>query len=232
MSGTEQTIRVAVIEDDRAYREGLVFLLNATIGLTCVGDFPNASEAAKYSNPEKPDVVLLDLDLGTGQQDGNASLPVLRRSFPQAKFLVLTALYQPERVFEAVRRGAAGYLRKTCSFDELPSAIRDVHSGSARLSPELFQLIYDALQNPVPRSDEWTKLSAREREVLELLALGYNPKDVSARLAITYDTFKTHCKNFQEKLEVPGTSGAIRKVFPKKRFSLLPRWLSGGNAVE
>ncbi len=225
----EQTIiRVAVVEDDREYRDGLVFLLNASAGLRSVAAVANGREAREElpALDPAPDVVLLDLDLGPGEPNGIECLPMLRALLPSAKFLMLTALDQPERVFEAVRRGAGGYLRKGSSLTELPAAIREVQAGYARLSPEVFQLIYNALQNPPPAEVEWAKLSPKEREILELQASGFEPKEIGDRLGIGYETFKTHSRHIREKLAVRTSQQAVRKVFPKKLFTLIPQWVT------
>lgn len=229
----ERVIRVAVIEDDRKFREGLVFLLNASAGLRSVAAVVDSAEAlAKLPLlAPPPDVILLDLDLGHGKPDGVESLPALRKALPSTKCLILTALDQPDRVFEAVRRGACGYLRKSATSAELPEAIRDVHEGFARLSPDVFQRIFSALQNPPPDAKEWAKLTPREQEILELQALGFSPKEITARLSISYDTFKTHSQHIRTKLEVRTGQQAVRKVFPRKLLALLPRSISGGDAV-
>lgn len=230
-TSNESMIRVAVVEDDRKYRDGLVFLLKASAGLQSVGAVANGGEALTKLPllMPPPDVVILDLDLGAGEPDGVESLPALLKVLPSAKFLMLTAMDQPERVFEAVRRGASGYLRKSDSLAELPAAIREVQAGHARISPEIFQLIFTALQNPSPAAQEWAKLSRREREILELQASGFAPKEIMIRLHICYDTLKSHSKHIRDKLEVRNAEQAVRKVFPKKLLTLLPRWLTGSH---
>lgn len=224
-------VTIAIVEDDRRFSDGLVSALRSAPGLRCVGLCPTRAEALTQLPAWQPNVVLLDLDLGTGR-DGLDILPELVRQLPETKFLVLTVVDDPTAVFQAAQRGAFGYLRKSMPLAELPAAIREVHAGFPRFSPEVLRLIWQSFRNPPPDSEEQNKLSSREAELLELLAQGYERKELATRFNLSPETVKTHIRNIHTKLRVSTTQQAVLKVYPAKRFRLLPRWMRGGEPVR
>lgn len=223
-------VTVALVEDTPRFSQGLVGALRPVPAIRCVGLCQTAAEARAQLPGWRPDVVLLDLDLGTGR-DGLDLLPDLARQLPDTRFLVLTVVEDPQAIFEAVTRGACGYLLKSISLAELPAAILEVHHGDTRLSPEVSRLMWRAFQNPPPNVDERNKLSPREAELLELLAQGYERKELAIRFNLSAETVKTHVRNLHHKLRVSTTQQAVQKVYPAKRFRLLPRWIRGGEPI-
>lgn len=175
----------------------------------------------------RPDVVLLDLDLGQGPS-GLDVLSKLARALIETRFLILTVSDDPNAIFEAALRGACGYLRKSIAVTELPTAVREVYQDEMRLSPEVLRLMWNAFQNPRPLGVEVEKLSPREAEALELLAQGFSLKDVAVRLNIGLETVRTYARNIRINLNVRSTDQAVKKVYPGKLFSLLPRWIRSG----
>ncbi len=226
----DNAVTVALVEDDRRFSQGLVLALRDAPGLRCVGLCPTRAEALAQLPGWRPDVVLLDLDLGTGR-DGLDILPELARQLPDTKFLVLTVVDDPTAIFQAAQRGAFGYLRKSVPLAELPAAILEVHAGFHRFSPEVLRLMWNSFRNPPPDSEEKNKLSSREAELLELLAQGYAPKELANHFNLNRETVKTHIRNIHDKLCASTTQLAIQKVYPAKRFSLLPRWIRGGDPI-
>jgi DNA-binding NarL/FixJ family response regulator len=221
------SIKVAVVEDTSRFSKALREALNAAVQLQCIGVCQSATEALANLPIWRPDVVLLDLDLGPGK-GGLDVLSELASKIPDTRFLILTVLDDPKAVFEAAKRGAAGYLRKSIPLAELPEIILEVHQGQLRFSPEVFDLIWKAFKNPRPSDSEVEKLSPREAEVLDFLAQGYQPKELSIKLSMGRETMKTHIRNIHKKLLVCSTQAAVQKVYPTKRFWLLPRSGNGG----
>lgn len=228
---TVRAVSVALVEDMRKFSRGLVRALEASPMLHCLGVCETRAEALAQLSKWQPDVVLLDLDLGTGR-DGLEILPELVRQLPETKFLILTVIDAADAIFQAVLRGAHGYLLKSTPLAELGAAILEVHQGHWRLSPQVLNLILDAFRNPPPaNADTESKLSNREGEVLELLAQGYENKELAVRFNISPETIKTHVRNIHYKLRVSTTQAAIEKVYPEKRIQLLPRWIRGGKPI-
>lgn len=210
-------VAVAIVEDDARFSRGLVKALNVSPRLRCVGSCKTKAEALAQLASWRPDAVLLDLDLGTGR-DGLDMLPELTRRLPTAKFLVLTAVEDADAIFQAASRGAHGYLRKSISITDLPLAIIGVHEGDLRLSPDVLRRIWERFR---PSVGEQTKLSPREAEVLELLAEGYERKEIAARLELSGETIKTYVRSIHQKLCVCTTEQAVQKVYPRKRLRIV-----------
>jgi DNA-binding NarL/FixJ family response regulator len=233
MNRTEETntVTVAIVEDDRRFSHRLVLAVRSAPPLRCVGLCPTRAEALAQLSGWKPDVVLLDLDLGSGR-DGLDILPDLVRQLPDTKFLVLTVVDDPAAIFQAAQLGASGYLRKSLPLAELPAAILEVQDGLPRFSPEVLRLIWQSFRNPPADTQERSKLSPREAELLELLAQGYESKELATRFNLSPETVKTHIRNVHHKLLVSTTQQALQKVYPTKRFRLLPRWMRGGQPVR
>lgn len=227
---SNEPVSVAIVEDMAKFSRGLVCALRGSTQLRCVGVCQTRDEALRQLPGWRPDVVLLDLDLGTGR-DGLDILPELVRQLPDTRFLVLTVIDDADAIFQAVQRGAHGYLLKSTSLAELPSAILEVHQGHWRLSPEVLRLILEAFRNPLPTVEEQNKLTPREKEILELLAQGYEQKELAARFDCGAETIKTHVRNIHHKLRVSTTQQAVQKVYPAKRLRLLPRWICGGRPI-
>ena len=223
-------LKIAIVEDKKDVREGLVFLLDRSPGLECVSACASGEDALRLLPALQPDVILLDIQL-SGVLTGLDCIEKLKTSIPMAGIVMLTVFDQPEVIFRALKLGALGYLRKSSSSAEILSTIQDVHQGGARISPDLARLVISAFQNPSPVSAEMEKLSAREREVLELRTQGYDTAEIAARLAISKETVKCHCRSTYQKLQVHTANQAISKVFPDKKYQAIVRNVSDGQAL-
>src|SRR5215470_5998341 len=123
------SIRVAIIEDDRATREGLGILINGTAGYQCVGTFRSVEDAMRSSNDKTPDVLLLDIEL-PGML-GSDAVPILKQKYPSVEVLMLTVYAEQDKVFESICNGASGYLLKETPPSRLLEAIKEAHQGGA-----------------------------------------------------------------------------------------------------
>jgi DNA-binding NarL/FixJ family response regulator len=194
-------IRVLVVDDHPIVRDGLVAVLSDEPDLIVVGAVSTTEEALEALGESHPDVVLLDLELPG--QDGVSAIPPLVAG--NARVLVLTAYDTDERVFGALQAGARGYLLKGATAVEIAGAIRSVHAGDSVLAPPVAARVVASVR---PRHSR-TGLSAREREVLGLLAEGLTTKEMSRRLDITERTVKFHVHSLCAKLGAANRTQAV-----------------------
>ncbi|HEV7756195.1 MAG TPA: response regulator transcription factor [Mycobacteriales bacterium] len=192
---------VFLVDDHAMFRAGV----RAELGryLTVLGEAGTVAEAVAAIGRLEPDVVLLDVHMPDG--GGRAVLEAVRRTHPGVRFLALSVSDAAEDVIGLVRAGARGYVTKTISAEELADAVRRVAEGDAVFSPRLAGFVLDAFtQNPAaPVSDpELDLLTAREREVLRLLARGYAYKEIAAELFISVKTVETHASSVLRKLQM------------------------------
>jgi DNA-binding NarL/FixJ family response regulator len=197
-------IRVLVVDDHPIVRDGLVGVLQDQPDLQVVGAAASAEEALALAQRCQPDVVLLDLEMpGT---DGIAILPRLLAAPAAPRVLVFTAYDADDQVFGAIRAGAAGYLLKGAEVAEIVRAIHSVHDGGSYLAPRVASRVLDAV-GTTRRSP--TQLSARENEVLRLLADGLATKQIARSLGITERTVKFHVTSIFTKLGASNRAQAI-----------------------
>ena len=192
-------IRVLLADDHAIVREGLRTYLELQDRIEVVGEAADGDEAVRLAEALKPDVVLMDLVMpGRG---GVAAMRELRRSLPQCRIVVLTSHLDDERLLPAIQAGAAGYLLKDAQPGELLRAIRAAHEGQTLLDPQVASRLVDAIsQHPGEAATD--TLTAREREVLALIARGYANKRIAAALGISEKTVKNHVSQVLAKLGV------------------------------
>jgi DNA-binding NarL/FixJ family response regulator len=202
-------ITVAIVEDDRGTRESLAALLAETDALRCAGSYASAEEALGEIPLKKPDVALVDINLGGGM-DGIACVSRLKQHLPALRVVMLTRHTDSDMVFKALRAGASGYVLKKMIPVELIPAIEQVAAGGAPMSMQIAREVVEFFHKIKPAS-ELEKLSKREGEVLALLAKGYLYKEIAEMLGITLDTVRAHAKHIYEKLHVHSRTEAALK---------------------
>lgn len=203
------SIRVAIIDDDRALRDGLSTVINATGGLTCVGSFSSVEEALPVLCQDAPEVLLLDIELpGT---PGDRAVALLRDTCPAIRILMLTVFSDRQRLFTSLCNGAHGYLLKTTSQAQLLEAIRAACDGGSPFSPEIARHIVEFFQKTGPPS-EAVSLMAPERRLLELLAEGYSYQSAGDRMNVSVNTVRNYIRSIYEKLHVHSKSEAVSKA--------------------
>jgi DNA-binding NarL/FixJ family response regulator len=194
-----QSIRVVLVDDHRMFRSGVRSELaeEAADGIEIVGEAPDVETAVSVIKAEQPDVVLLDVHLPGGL--GHGGVDVLRGCVAQEsqrgepiRFLALSVSDAAEDVIAVIRAGARGYVTKTINSTDLATAIRRVAEGDAVFSPRLAGFVLDAFD----------RLSAREREVMRLIARGYQYKEVAKELFISIKTVETHVSSVLRKLQL------------------------------
>jgi len=190
-------IRVLVVDDHAVVREGLRTFLSLQDGIEVVGEAGDGREAIAEAERLRPDVVLMDLVMP--QLDGVQAMRELRERVPGARVIVLTSFLEDDRLLPAVRAGAAGYLLKNVEPSELARAVRTADAGEALIDPAVAARLVDALASD-HRPEQ--PLTAREQDVLELLARGYANKRIARELGIAEKTVKTHVSHVLAKLGV------------------------------
>ena len=208
-----QPIRVVLVDDHRMFRSGVRSELaeEAADGIDIVGEAPDVETAVSVIKAEQPDVVLLDVHLPGGL--GHGGVDVLRGCVAQEsqrgepiRFLALSVSDAAEDVIAVIRAGARGYVTKTINSTDLATAIRRVAEGDAVFSPRLAGFVLDAFgaaSGEIAEVDEeLDRLSAREREVMRLIARGYQYKEVAKELFISIKTVETHVSSVLRKLQL------------------------------
>lgn len=203
------SIRVAIVEDDRAVRENLALLINATPGFSCTTQCTTAEEAWESLPKASPDVVLMDIHLPG--KSGIECVARLRTMLPQTHVIMLTIEEDSELVFESLKAGATGYLVKHASPRVILEAVAEVHSGGAPMSSQIARKVVTAFRRPAGTASDDLRLSPREQEVLHLLAKGHRSKDIAADLGIGLGTVNTHVRHIYEKLHVRSRAEAVAK---------------------
>ena len=203
-------IRVFIVDDHPMIRTGLAAMIDGEADFERVGEAGHGADAVRMIPTLAPDVVLLDLLMP--QMDGVEAMTVLRPLVPQTRFVVLTSLAEPAQVQRALAAGAAGYLTKTASAQELVNVIRAAHGGRRVLSPEATEALISASHQHAPGSD----LTQRERELLTLMARGLSNQDIAEQLHIALPTVKFHITNILGKLGASNRTEAVLTALKHK----------------
>ncbi len=195
-------IRVLVADDHVVIRSGLELLLSTVDDIELIGVVSDGEAAVTTALAQRPDVVLMDLSMPL--MDGIEATRKITTARPDVHVVVLTSFSDNRRIVEALRAGASGYLLKHASADELLSGIRAAAAGNAPLDPKAARVMLDAQRASPNRPD----LTARELEVLQLIAAGDANKQIARKLGITERTVKSHLTNIFAAIDVTSRTQA------------------------
>jgi DNA-binding NarL/FixJ family response regulator len=201
------------VEDDKDIRESFEDILNSSADINCIASFPNAEEfidAFKYLNA---DVVLMDINLPG--KDGIKAVAQLKPLKPKVQYLMCTSYEEPEKIFDSLCAGATGYLLKNCSSEKLFQAIKDIYNGGSPMSSQIARLVVTSFNEKQKATKEIDLLTEREKEILQLLAKGFQYKEIAAQLFLSVETIRTYVRHVYEKLQVHTRTDALNKIFPK-----------------
>ncbi|GAA3895000.1 response regulator transcription factor [Streptomyces lannensis] len=208
-------VRVVVADDQTVVREGIVMLLGLLPGIEVVGAAGDGEEAVKLVAELSPDVVLMDLRMP--RCDGVEATRRIRSEHPGTQVVVLTTYADDESLFPALKAGARGYLTKDAGGDEIVRAVRSVLSGDAGLSPSIQRRLLERLSEPERQTAAPAEppdgLTARETEVLVLIADGLTNQEIARRLHVSTATVKTHINNLFAKTGLKDRAGAVRYAY-------------------
>jgi len=191
-------ITVLLADDQALVRAGFSLILNAEPDIDVVGEAGDGAEAVALTGAIQPDVVLMDVRMP--EVDGIEATRRISDVAPSTKVLMLTTFDLDEYVIEAFRAGASGFLLKTAPRDQLVAAVRTVQSGEALLTPISTRKLIEQFTHPPDESRSLAELTARERDVLILLARGLSNAEIAAELVVEPSTVKTHVANLLSKL--------------------------------
>jgi DNA-binding NarL/FixJ family response regulator len=196
-------IRILLVDDQHIIRQGLKSMLECNCDMQVIGEAENGQKAIEQIASLQPDIVLMDIRMPV--MDGVAATRAISQQYPDTKVLVLTTFDDDEYVSQAMRLGAKGYLLKDTEPDELAMAIRAVYKGHTQLGPGLFEkaLVPPATSaSPVEFSSELALLTARELEVLRLIASGANNREIAGALFLSENTVKNYVTNILSHLNL------------------------------
>ena len=205
------SIRVAIVENERSVRQELVSLIGETPGFQCVGAYSSGEQALREIPKQPPHVVLMDINLG--QMSGVACTYLLKQVLPELQIVMLTVYDDRQQIFAALEMGASGYLLKRTPAKEILKAIEDVHGGGAPMSSYIARQVVQSFSRRTAVQTSDVALSAREKEVLALVAKGYINKEIANVLGLAEDTVRGYLKHIYEKLHVRSRTEAAMKYF-------------------
>ena len=206
------TARIGIVEDDSRIREALLAILSSETDMALEGSFANAEAALAAWTQTCPDAVIMDINLPGAS--GIECVQELSHRWPSAQFLMYTMHDDDQRVFDALKAGANGYLLKSAKPSEIIEALRDLlHGGSPMSAPIARRVVANLRPGKTANSIADAKLTDREHQVLELLAEGLLYKEISERLGITEGSIKQHIHRMYEKLHVQNRTEAVNRFF-------------------
>lgn len=200
---------VALIEDEPHYRHGVERLLNESGRFTVLHAFDNAEEALRVLPKQPPQVALVDINLPG--QPGPSAVLKLRESCPGLRCVMFTIFADAENLFASLQAGAAGYLLKTSTPEEILAGLDELVAGGAPMSRPIARRVLAAFARPAPRGAENVNVTPREAEIMNALARGLAYKEIAAELGISAATVKNHLYRIYEKLHVRSRTEAVVK---------------------
>ncbi|MES2660528.1 MAG: response regulator transcription factor [Verrucomicrobiota bacterium] len=223
-SDSSKPIEVAIIEDNEALGESLMKVVESIPNARCIGVWGTAEEGLKKIDAFRPAIVLMDINLPG--MSGIEATALLKRHLPEILVIIVTVHREHEKIFDALKAGACGYLIKRSRAADVRQAIMDVYAGGAPMSAEIARRVVEAFHQNAAKAGAETEtvvLSQRETEVAKLIAEGLANKEIADRLGISTETVRGHLKNIYEKLHVRSrTEAAVKYLDSVRSRNLFP----------
>jgi DNA-binding NarL/FixJ family response regulator len=216
-------IRVVICDDHALFRRGLAMVLEDEPGIAVVGEAEDGEAAVAAAEELAPDVILMDVRMP--KLSGIEATKAIAERAPATRIVMLTVSDEEEDLYEAVKAGAAGYLLKEISIEEVASAVRSVMGGESLITPSMASKLLTEFTNLSKRADAKQgmpspRLTGRELEVLKLVAQGMSNKEIASELYISENTVKNHVRNILEKLHLHSRMEAVVYAVREKILDL------------
>ncbi len=213
-----QPIRILLVDDHRIVREGLASMLGTQPDMYVVGEAGTGNEAIDQIVRLRPDIVLLDLEMP--DLDGVSVLERVRADFPDVRVIILTAYGTDERILDAVRAGAKGYLLKGAGLDEVLHAVRVAAMGGSLLEPKVAERLLGSMERMLRSGKVPASITDRERDILTCIARGLSNKAIGDELHLAERTIKFHATIIFQKLGVANRAEAVAKALHDRLISI------------
>lgn len=217
------SIRVMICDDHALFRRGLVMVLGSEDGIEVVGEAEDGEAAIRQAEELLPDVILMDIRMP--RVDGIEATRAIVEALPATRVLMLTVSDEEDDLYAAIKAGAAGYLLKEISIDEIAGAINAAVRGQSLISPSMASKLLHEFATMAKRADErpsvpTPRLTDRELEVLRLVAQGMSNREIAVALFISENTVKNHVRNILEKLHLHSRMEAVVYAVREKLLDL------------
>ena len=207
------SISLSIVEDLDEVREGLKQFISLSPEFKVLETFKTAEEAVGSIPKLKPDIVIMDISLPG--MDGIDCIRAIRNKVPETQFMMFTVYENDEKVFEALKAGASGYLLKNTGLVQMIESLKELHDGGSPMSANIARKLVTVFRGKEDGDTRIETLSKRENEILQLLAKGLLYKEIADQLAISVSTVRQHIHKIYEKLHVQNRTEAINKAFGK-----------------
>jgi DNA-binding NarL/FixJ family response regulator len=211
-------ISVCIVDDNKELRNALEEIISMSDGYKCAGTIGTAEDAINQIPILRPDVVLMDINLGT-IENGIDVVKILKPRIPDTNFMMCTVYEENEKIFEALSAGASGYILKKTDPTRMLEAIRELYEGGAPMSSQIARKVVAAFQQQEKQSviygAKLDSLSRRENEILELLSRGLMYKEIAVQINLSPETVRKHVYHIYEKLHVTNRVAAVNKFYGK-----------------
>jgi DNA-binding NarL/FixJ family response regulator len=209
----QMSISLAIVEDLAEVREGLKQFISLNPEFTILGTFQTAEEAMYKLPLLNPDIVIMDINLPG--MSGIECIKLIKKKIPRTQFMMFTVYENDEKVFEALKAGASGYLLKNTGLLQLIAALKELYNGGSPMSANIARKLVNLFQDEHVAVEPASGLSKRENEILLLLSKGLLYKEIADQLGISVGTVRQHIHKIYEKLHVQNRTEALNKAFGK-----------------
>jgi DNA-binding NarL/FixJ family response regulator len=208
-------IKVAIVEDNNTLRNSLESLFNRTEGMRCAASLNNLLNVVSEIGSSQPDIVLMDI--GLPNISGIEGVRTVKSNFPRIQVMMFTVFDDDEKIFDAIRAGASGYLLKKTPPEEIIQAIRDLYQGGAPMTASIARRVIQSFQAAPSTIVQDYQLTVRENEILYSLVDGLSYKKIADKYCVSISTIRTHICNIYNKLHVNSKAEAVAKVLSPRR---------------
>ena len=208
-------ITVGIVEDDAGIRQSLEWMLKSSGEFSCVAACADVAEALQVLPKVKPQVVLMDINLP--DRSGIECTALLKELLPDVQVVMITVYDDSDKVFNALRAGASGYILKRATPERILQAIREVLAGGVAMSSEIARKVLGVFRESAAAPSDEESLSRREQEVLELLSQGCSNKEIADKLFISIETVTWHLRHIYTKLHVRSRTQAALKFLNRRK---------------